>query len=239
MFNWNKKVVRNKNINWGSVRNDFKSPTNFDFVENPTLKPARYFQFPYFSQPRSPLLCSPYLPFAPIILVKSLNFGQSLNWNKKGFEYFEDIMTFLFVSIVLGVGISAVLWMFFSVGADVRMEESKILAVKLVDAVVVDGYLNEEIFDSEFGVEDLMERALIDSNVVHNGGDFYFNLSVRGSWNVKEFVGGKRSFEIACALGGSGDVPECYEKELVVYSRSGSKYVINVLSASRHEGGKL
>lgn len=160
-------------------------------------------------------------------------------WNKKGFEYLEDIGTFLFVVVVLLGSIGFVLWIFYSVGSDVRGVEAETLGVKLIDSVVENGNFKKGIFEDDFDVNELMKRASVDKDIINNG-DFYFNLGIYKNGGMeKEFKQGKGSFDVSCKLeGSSGNIPVCYEGELVVFNE-GEKFVVKVLTGSNQEGGRI
>ncbi len=160
--------------------------------------------------------------------------------NKKGFEYIDDIGMFLLVSILFSAVIVLVVWIFFSVGGDVRMEEAKTLSSKLINAVAENNYLKEEILNEDYDTEDLMNDVLIDEKIVHSGGDFYFSVIVQSDEIKKEFSGGKLGFAVSCELPGkSKNHPICYNDEFSVYDRDGRKFVIKVLTGSKNLGGEL
>jgi len=161
-------------------------------------------------------------------------------WDKKGFEYIDDILTFLFVSVVLMIAIVSVLWIFYSVGGDVRGVEAETLGVKLIDSVVENGNFREGILEENFDVNDLMIRASIDKEIVRERGDYYFNLGIYKDGKLeKEFKEGKGSFEVSCKLKGSSEnIPACYERELVVYDND-KKFVVRILTASNQEGRRI
>jgi len=159
--------------------------------------------------------------------------------NTKGFEYLDDIGTFLFVSVVLLGAVGTVMWVFFSVGGDVRGVEAETLGIKLIDSIVENGNFKAGVFEEDFRDDELMIRAGIDKEII-NDGSFYFNLGIYKNGELeKEFEEGKGSFKVGCNLKGSSkNLPVCYERELVVFNED-EKFVVKVLTGSNQEGGRI
>ena len=158
--------------------------------------------------------------------------------NKKGIENIEDLGMFLLVATILSGVIFTGLWIFYSVGADVRLEEAKTISDKLADGIIENGFLKSEILTAEYSAEDLMMDSGLSSEILNSGGNFYFNVSFYEDKNfVKEFTIGKRIFQVECFLPGE-KLPKCFSRNFFALS-DGKKYEIKILTGSNQIGGKL
>ena len=159
--------------------------------------------------------------------------------NKKGFENWDDLGMFILTGVILSLVIFFGLWTFYSVGADVRLEEAKSMSDKLAEGVLENGDLRSEILSQNYYAEELMKDSLINEEVIGSGGDFYFNISIyQGDILLKEFVSGRQIFSVECFLPGDS-TPQCFSRELSVFDKLGGKYKIKILTGSNQLGGRL
>ena len=159
--------------------------------------------------------------------------------NKKGFENWDDLGMFILTGVILSLVIFFGLWTFYSVGADVRLEEAKSMSDKLAEGVLENGVLRSEILSQNYYAEELMKDSLINEEVIGSGGDFYFNISIyQGDILLKEFVSGRQIFSVECFLPGDS-TPQCFSRELSVFDKLGGKYKIKILTGSNQLGGRL
>ena len=159
--------------------------------------------------------------------------------NKKGFENWDDLGMFVLIGVILSLVIFFGLWTFYSVGADVRLEEAKSMSDKLADGVLENEFFRSEILSQNYYAEELMKDSLINEEVIGSGGDFYFNISIyQGDILLKEFVSGRQIFSVECFLPGDS-TPQCFSRELSVFDKLGGKYKIKILTGSNQLGGRL
>jgi len=164
---------------------------------------------------------------------------RNKKWNKKGFENWEDVGMFFLVSAIVGGGIFIGLWIMYSVSGDVRLEEAKIISLKLENEILDNGYLSDEILSEDYSVRNLMIDSKIDEGVLNSGGYFYFKVEVRkGDELIKNFEVGKGSFEVECFLKGDS-LPVCFDREIKISSIDGENYIIYILTGSNQLGERL
>ncbi|MEK6906748.1 MAG: hypothetical protein AABW81_03940 [Nanoarchaeota archaeon] len=163
--------------------------------------------------------------------------------NKRGGEKIISIWEF-FVLGVVGLGIVAGVWIFYSSNADVRVTESGILYNKIVDCLIQQGYLNENIFMKDF---DFFKECKLSREVL-NSKDFYFKINVvdsEGKEIVSNISGERTNFERDCEVSKSikaEEYPKCTgQKESVIYYQDNKVKVgtIYILTASNQRGEKV
>lgn len=145
----------------------------------------------------------------------------------------------LFIAFgIIGVGIVLGVLIFYSIGIDIKLEESKAMNNKLVGLVVENGYLNENVLKSDFNVLNILKEAGIDEKAIDSG-YYYFNLTIfQDDIGIKTFVSGTEDFEIQCSLPGE-QMAKCSKKELVLLDGNGGEYRIKILTGSNQLGSKL
>jgi hypothetical protein len=131
--------------------------------------------------------------------------------NKKGYDNPADLAMFLFTLLFIGIPIILAMYVFYSSQADVRGEESRILAEALFDGVVEHGRIRETIFSPSF---DIFENARIDKRIIENG-DFYFRVEITGDNEHTEFSSGNPDFKVFCELSGK-NFPACVHKTVLI-----------------------
>jgi len=154
--------------------------------------------------------------------------------DKRAYSNFDDMIILFACFIIIGAGIVIGVWIFYSVGIDIRLDESKTMSNRLVGAIVENGYLNKEVLEDNFNI---LEKAGIDEKAIDSG-NYYFNLIIfEEDSSVRSFVEGNKDFEIQCELPGA-QMAKCYEKELIV-SDGDKQYKIKVLTGSNQLGSRL
>jgi len=133
------------------------------------------------------------------------------------------------VLAVIGAGIVLGVWVFYSVGIDIRFDEAKTISNKLVIGIVENGYLINEVSE-----ENILDLAGLDKKKFERDGNFYFNITIEGDSISK----GNQDFEIQCQLSGES-MAICYEEELIVLGENNKLIKIKILSGSNQLGSKL
>ena len=162
--------------------------------------------------------------------------------DKKGSEKLFSLWWF-FILAMVGAGIVAGVFIFYSADFDVREIEAESLYNRLSNCVVEQGYLTDTFFDESF---DVFERCDLDKGTATSG-DFYFKISILDANRhpIKEISEGTRTFEADCKIGGNlvaKDFPKCIEKEeSVIYYQDNEKRnaIVYILTASNQRGRKL
>lgn len=154
--------------------------------------------------------------------------------DKKAYYLFGDTGMLILGFLIIAIGISAGIYLYYSSKIDVRIDEAKILTDKIFMAVVKKGNLNEKIFSGDF---DILKEARIDKKVIDNG-DYYFKVDILKE-NEKSIVfeQGFPDYEVECFLSGR-NFPECYSREFEIF-RENKKIKIKILTASNQLGGMV
>lgn len=159
--------------------------------------------------------------------------------NKKAAERYLSPWMFL-IWVLIGVFIVAGVFLFYSSEADVREEESEILALRIIDCLVKDGNFNEE-FLGEF---DIFQECNLNKKILDEDRDFYFKISVYDDSGglLKQLEKGEKEFFVQCNLEGkeeSEGFPACSEKKIYALNLENKKLRIEILAASNQKGGRL
>ncbi len=166
--------------------------------------------------------------------------------NRKGGEKLLSIWWF-FVLAIVGVGISASVFIYHSADVDVREIETNILYGKIVNCVIKQGFLIEELIEEDF---DIFRECQLNKESFGEGSYFYFNLKVfdNSSNLIKEIEEGDFSFEKDCEIqeGEEGVIakyyPKCIrKKEIVLYYKNNKieEVELEILTASNQVGRKV
>jgi len=147
--------------------------------------------------------------------------------DKRGFLRLADTAMFIIFIVIIGGAVAIGGSIFYGNLIDVRLEESVILSDKLVKAVVDNGQVNEDVFESDFNI---LKEAGINSEI--KKGAYFFRLEIFGE-KSRVFIDGQRDFEVECELEG-GDFPRCFSKDFFI-----DDYEIKILTASRQAGGEI
>ena len=154
--------------------------------------------------------------------------------NKKAYYNMDDMIILFACFLIIGLGIVLGIWMFYSVGIDVRVEESKTMANKLVGAVAETGFLDANVLNADFNI---LKEAGIDEKAISSGNYYFYVKIIEDGNEIKSFAGGTKEFEVQCGLPGE-QMAKCYEKALTVLDR-GKECQIKVLAGSSQLGSKL
>ncbi len=148
--------------------------------------------------------------------------------NKKGAEeYLSPWMFLIWVIIAVAIIIGVVI--FNSAEIDVRGREAEILAVRSIDCLVDNGYVNEDFFQDYFNI---YEKCGLEEEIITNG-DYWLNVSVYSSGILlKSFTAGVKNFEMLCQLGESEDFPKCSEKKIYALRDNGEIITIRIIAGS-------
>jgi len=169
--------------------------------------------------------------------------------NKRGAEKLFSIWWFL-VLVIVGLGIVAGVFIFFSSEVDVREIEVDILNTKIADCIVEQGFLIESALDDNF---DILSACRLSENVFSQGSNFFIKINFldESGANIREPVlKGDFSFEKDCEVQEPADgekveaekFPKCIQKKYYsLYYKDGQikKAVLGILTASNQKGGKI
>lgn len=170
----------------------------------------------------------------------------------EGVKYLSPWLFLIWV--IIGVAIVAGVIIFYSAYVDVRAEEADILATKIVDCLVDNGYIKEDFnrlisggaikeaseVKSEFLKE--VEKCGIDKNLIGDSQDFYFKVIISDFNSGKiliEIKAGNSDLEIQCGIKKEEEqFAECNEKKIYVLNKDNSKLVIKIFTGSNQFGEK-
>jgi len=152
---------------------------------------------------------------------------------KKAGERYLTPWLFL-VWVIIGVGIAAGIIIFYSAQADVRKEEADILAVRIIDCLVDNGY-----FVENFNSFDIFENCNLDEKVIENGELYFIDIRVYNS-NDEEIEElrqkkGVLSWENLCEMQKEktyAKFPQCSEEAAYALNKTGSQLKIKIVAAS-------
>lgn len=147
------------------------------------------------------------------------------------------------VFAVIGVGITAGVYMFYSVDIDTRGLEANILYAHLSDCLINQGFVPDNFMKEDF---DILKECRINKGVID--ADFYFKVQMTDADKIalKTISEGKRSFEKDCEIVLSGVKAEKYPKcslknESVLYYENNQVKIatLNILTASNQNGKEI
>ena len=161
-------------------------------------------------------------------------------WNKRGDEKYLSIW-WVFVIVVIALGITIAVLIFYSAETDIKLPEAGILSEKLLSCLNNQGEINMNFIKNDFNI---FKECGLNEKMFESGSDFYFNVSLYDSNRklVKELLEGQTAFEADCRIQNEGkkitavNFPKCVfinegRFALVVASNQiGKKVQINTLS---------
>ena len=157
--------------------------------------------------------------------------------NNRAYYDLSNIIALFGVFIIVGVGIAAGTWMFYSTSADIRLEESKIMADKLISGLVSEGYLKKGVLNEDFNIykETGISKSVINKN------EYFFKVEIlKNGESIRPFfIDGKRDFEVYCDSKSGKESLKCYFERLVVLDEVNERVEIKILCASNELGKKL
>lgn len=170
-----------------------------------------------------------------------MNIKMNIKMNKRAGERYLTPWMFI-VWALIGIGIIMGVMVFYSAQTDVRPEEAEILAKRLIDCVLDDGYLKEEFLQNLQEDYDVFKDCSLDEEILL-GGDFYFDISVfKNNELLREVSEGKKDFEMQCKLKEKAEAEhfaECFEEKIPVFDKNGNKLSIEIFTGSNQLGRKL
>jgi len=142
-----------------------------------------------------------------------------------------------FVWTIVGLGVVISVIIFYSSRIDVRMDESKILAARIVDCLVDGGYIIEDL---NFNI---YETCKINQKIIEDKREFYFSVLIKNETGVvKEIKGGYGDLEMQCNLKTKEEqFADCDKKSVYAVNSSNKeqKFLIEVFAASNQLGKRL
>lgn len=140
----------------------------------------------------------------------------------------------ILVWAVIGVGIAAGIIIFYTAQADIRKEEANILAVRIIDCLIDNGY-----FVENFNNINIFEKCNLNENTIENQELYFIDIKVYDSEDKEvKALGQKKgvlSWENLCELQKEktyGKFPQCSEKIAYALNKEGSRFKIKVIAAS-------
>lgn len=149
---------------------------------------------------------------------------------KKGGEKYLSPVLFLIWGLI-GISIVVGVIIFFSAKVDVRAEEADILATKIADCLVDNGYLREDI-----DKDNIFEECNLDKKMFSEDGDFYFNVLI----NEKEIEKGNKGLRVQCDIRKEEEhFAKCEGKIVHALGADGSQQLVKIIAASNQFGEKV
>lgn len=162
--------------------------------------------------------------------------------NKRGAEKILSIWWF-FVLAIVGLGIVAGVFIFYSADVDVREIESTSLYDNIVDCIAEQGFLSDGLLKEDF---DIFKECRLNKNILNNG---YFYIKIKFLDNAKssireDIVIGNNAFKKDCEISLSKDVkaekfPKCVNgsEDFLYYKDNQIKTAtLNILTVSNQKG---
>jgi hypothetical protein len=157
--------------------------------------------------------------------------------NKKA-EKLLSIWWFFVLAVIAG-GIVIGVLIYSSADISVRETEANVLAEKITDCLIDNGYLKENIFDKNFNIFDFCS---LNQKVFEKSGNFYFNISIFDSENlIFNLAKGNPAFEKDCKIQEKTETkyfPKCSEKQEIALFKD-KNVQINILAGSNQNGRKI
>ena len=161
--------------------------------------------------------------------------------NKKGDE---KLLSFWLIVVwaMVGVVVVGLVLRYYAVTMDVRKTEADILAMKILNCVSDNGYLNENILNGNF---DVYAECNLKKEIIENG-EYFINISVYEGevWLNKDYpVIGVKNFDILCELAEEAEAeqyPRCVNRQVYV-SRQGYNqlFLLNIKTGVNQLGSRL
>ncbi|MFA5992404.1 MAG: hypothetical protein WC796_01715 [Candidatus Pacearchaeota archaeon] len=147
----------------------------------------------------------------------------------------------LVMFVLVGGGIAISVMFFYSYSLDVRIYEAKALSEKIVDCLVVNGYINGEFVKKNSMEFDVLSYCGLDKKSFSEGSPYFLRLKLtRDSEEVRYIKFGNFAMEKDCeikqGLVESDKFPDCIKKSVIVTDRSRNEFVLEVLSGSNNQG---
>ena len=175
----------------------------------------------------------------------------------KGKKAGEKVLSiwWFFILALIGVTTVAAVVMYYSAEVDVKEIEAGILAGKVADCIVQQGYLNNEFIKAGINF-DIFKNCNINENVIKSNNNFYIGISAYDFDSCKDNICASEIKKLSFSAG-ADTIPEdckikeevkkaeyfprCNEKLLVVLNRYDKtipeKIVLRILAGSNQRGG--
>ena len=149
-----------------------------------------------------------------------------------------SVWWFFVLAVIAGGSVIGVL-IYSSAEVNIKEVEANVLAERIIDCLIDNGYLKENILDTNFNIFDFCN---LNSKVFEKGSNFYLNISVYDSENLIFNVSkGNPSFEKDCKIQEKVEAekfPRCSEnQEIALFNDKNVRLII--LAASNQKGGKI
>lgn len=182
-------------------------------------------------------------------------FSQSkiLNGKKAG----EKVLSiwWFFILALIGVSVVASVVVYYSADVDVKEIEAGILADKVADCIVQNGYLDNEFIDAGKDF-DIFKNCDIDENVIKSDNNFYIGIFAYDFASCSESGECTKNIDKLDFSAGASTIPEdckikeevrkaehfprCSEKSFIVLNRHDKaipeKLVLKILAGSNQNG---
>lgn len=155
--------------------------------------------------------------------------------NKRGGEKYLSPWNFVVWVFIAGVVVAG-LSLFNSAQINVKQDEAKTLALRLVDCLIKDGNLNPEFLEKEFDIykECSLNKAIMDKNIFYAKINFK-NLETN-SEIMEPIILGDKDLAVQCELKSTEEhFALCYKEKIYTLKDNGD-LIITILTASNNKG---
>tara|TARA_Y100000310_G_C20264141_1_gene615041 strand:- start:58 stop:540 length:483 start_codon:yes stop_codon:yes gene_type:complete len=153
---------------------------------------------------------------------------------KRAEERYMSPWLFL-VWALIGVAIVGAVLIFYSAEADVREQESKILASRILDCISDNNYLKTEFLLKDY---DIFKECNFNKEILDESREFYFSVSAIGTGISKKIIYGEKDFEIQCELEGK-NFAKCSRKRAFLLDSNDNKITLEIFAGSNQQGRKI
>lgn len=147
------------------------------------------------------------------------------------------------VLVIVAIGITIGVYIFYGHRLDVRFMEADILSNRIIGCISSNGLIDH---DFEYGSFNIFEKCSLNEKVLRSNNDYFIRISLSQMDSgklVKEEKIGAASLEADCKVAAATEsaqkYPRCSEKELVLYNALGERFKLLVICASNNEKEKF
>ncbi|MCX6748323.1 MAG: hypothetical protein NT076_01840 [Candidatus Pacearchaeota archaeon] len=167
--------------------------------------------------------------------------------NKRGGEKYLSIWWFLMLAVI-GVGLVAGVAIFNARTIDTRALEADILAVRVADCLVDNGYLKTGVVEENF---DVYENCKINKETIEKSRMYFFSYEVydaekcvnneckiifeKPAYGVADFKG---DCKISQAISAQ-EYPRCSERKVYTVNKEGKGLLLVVTAGTNNKGGRI
>jgi len=162
---------------------------------------------------------------------------QRINFlNKKADSKILSIWWFL-ILIIIATGIVIGVMIFFSSNLDVKSNEADIMANKILDCLIKNGYINEDFLVDN---TNFLDNCFLNKAMIVNSGNYYINLKIYEESLVKtSLIYGNHALEEDCKIKlnfiEAKNYPECVEKSSIAMDSNGKIFRIDIITGSKQD----